>query len=186
MCRPVTPSQATSTANPEASRPRLTAAASRRSSSTTSTRTGTVSPKAGHARITLSAPSQPACGTVIVRGRWTTGGGSKGTGEEYGSQTVEAGPVGGASHCRRRDRWRHRGHADPVSAGIPCTAGQDGGPVARRDQPGPEAAAADRHRGGDDLPRAAAAAAGRKSDAAVVAAHRLAHDQGLLPERAAL
>ena len=49
-----------------------------------------------------------------------------------------------------------------------------------------EAAAADRHRGGDDLARPAAAAAGRQPDVAVVAAHRLAHDQGLLPERAAL
>ena len=49
-----------------------------------------------------------------------------------------------------------------------------------------QAAAADRHRGGDDLPRPAAAAAGRQPDVAVVAAHRLAHGQGLLPERAAL
>src|ERR1700761_3915014 len=59
MCSPLTPSKARSTANPDASRPRFTAAASRRSSSTTSTRMGTVSPRGVTGRtITLSAASQ--------------------------------------------------------------------------------------------------------------------------------
>src|ERR1700722_16957172 len=59
ICSPVTPSKARSTANPDASRPRFTAAASRRSSSTTSTRMGTVSPRGAVGRtITLSAASQ--------------------------------------------------------------------------------------------------------------------------------
>ena len=110
----------------------MTAAASRRSSSTTSTRTGTVSPKAGHARITLSAPSQPACGTVIVRAAWTTGGGSK---ERVRSMGVT---------LSRRGRWAVpviavavtggviAGTQIPVSAGIPCAAGRTPGAAARR------------------------------------------------------
>src|SRR5215469_4375447 len=69
MCRPVTPSCARSTTNPSASRPRLTAAASRRSSSTTSTRTDTVWLKRGCARATLSGSSQSGCGTVSLEGR---------------------------------------------------------------------------------------------------------------------
>src|SRR5689334_11500139 len=58
MCSPLTPSNARSTANPDASRPRFTAAASRRSSSTTSTRTCPVSPTPGRPRTALSAPPQ--------------------------------------------------------------------------------------------------------------------------------
>src|SRR5580698_9380631 len=77
MCRPVTPSKATSTANPDASRPRFTAAASRRSSSTTSTRMGTVSLRGDAARTTtlsaasqrLSATSQRAQSRVILETR---------------------------------------------------------------------------------------------------------------------
>src|SRR5580698_9999778 len=69
MCSPVTPSKARSTANPDASRPRFTAAASRRSSSTTSTRMGTVSPRGAVGRtITLSAASQQLSATS-QRGR---------------------------------------------------------------------------------------------------------------------
>src|SRR3984957_339882 len=64
MCSPVTPSKARSTANPDASRPRFTAAASRRSSSTTSTRMGTVSPRGSAGRTTtLSAASQQLSAT---------------------------------------------------------------------------------------------------------------------------
>src|SRR3984885_7242379 len=64
MCSPVTPSKARSTANPDASRPRFTAAASRRSSSTTSTRMGTVSPRgSAGCTTTLSAPSQQLSAT---------------------------------------------------------------------------------------------------------------------------
>src|ERR1700678_2330021 len=60
MCSPVTPSKATSTADPDASRPRFTAAPSRRgSSSTTSKRMATVSLRGAAARTTtLSAASQ--------------------------------------------------------------------------------------------------------------------------------
>src|SRR5580704_6240229 len=63
-CRPSTPSWATSTANPSAVRPRRTAEARRRSSSTTSTRTVLVWLRELHAAAGLSGCSQRRYGTV--------------------------------------------------------------------------------------------------------------------------
>src|SRR6478752_3610292 len=63
-CRPSTPSWATSTTNPSAVRPRRTAEASRRSSSTTSTRTVLVWLRELHAPAGLSGCSQRRYGTV--------------------------------------------------------------------------------------------------------------------------
>src|ERR1700749_2578211 len=63
-CRPSTPSWATSTTNPSAVRPRRTAEARRRSSSTTSTRTVLVWLSELHAAAGLSGCSQRRYGTV--------------------------------------------------------------------------------------------------------------------------